>query len=265
MSFIGQDRIKEEMLGFVEQIKKGKNFSFLITAPSGCGKNDFTFRITYMITGDNRKVSYYNIKGEFEFNYNNRIHVFDEIHNLTTPEVLYPIMDSKKYTIFLLTNEKGELKEPLRNRCITFAFVDYTEGEVTQIVKEKLEQDGFYLPDNLCSFIARESNLNPRVAKEDISVRLVNLFRMKGTAYTEQDLKYYLETYLGIVNGLNQDCRKYLEFLRKRNNCSLDLISNAIQLEKEYIKRQIEPLLVKRGLIDITSRGRSISKQYFEL
>jgi len=260
MSFIGQELIVEEMLGFVDRIRKGENYNFLITAPSGYGKNDFTYRICNLITGDMNKVVLYKPKQELEFLTGYRVHIFDEVHKFNTPEQLYPYMDANRFVIFLLTNEKGELLEPLVNRCIHFSFRDYTEKEITLIVKETFESKLVFLPDNLCAVIARESNLNPRVAKKDIGDRLVNLFDLHGLPTTEKELLYYLETYLGIVNGLNSDCRKYLDFLRKRDKCSLDLLSNAIQLEKEYIKRQIEPLLVRRGLIDITSRGRSISK-----
>jgi len=57
---------------------------------------------------------------------------------LKEPEFLYYFLDSGKFTFFLLSNESGNLKEPLINRCIPFIFHPYSQKEINLMVKTRL-------------------------------------------------------------------------------------------------------------------------------
>lgn len=259
MSFFGQSKIVKELLGFVERIKKGENYSFLIIARTGMGKTHMVKAICNMIDPVPNHVRTLVFPCEFNYNPGYRLYVLDEIHRLNTPEVLYPFMDAKRQTFFLMSNLKGELVEPLRRRCITFTFQDYTESEVKEIIREELESKGLRLPDDYYLQIALESNLSPGIAKDNIIPRLINLFGMDGIPKNLSELKEVMKESLGIIDGLNEECRLYLAFLAQRQYSSLDTVSAYLQQPPAYVKYEVEPILIKKGLIQITSRGRTLT------
>jgi len=59
-----------------------------------------------------------------------------------------------------------------------------------------------------------------------------------------------------VEDGLTIECNIYLEFIKKVKRASLDLISSATRLDKSLIKNVIEPILIEKGLVIITGRGR---------
>ena len=260
MGFYGQSKIVEELLGFVERIKKGENYNFLLNAGSGQGKTLLAKTICELIDPNifHTRIYSFPLKAKFSFNTRYRLNILDEVHRTTEPEELYPYMDSGKYVFILLSNLKGKVVEPLRNRCISYTFEEYSESEIQGIVKETIESKGMILPDSFYLQIAIESNLNPRVAKTDLSARLVNLFGLHGIPKNIDELKLVLKDRLGVINGLNEECREYLRFLGSREYSSLDTISAYLQQPSDYVKYDIEPILIRRGLIEITSKGRTL-------
>ena len=161
-------------------------------------------------------------------------------------------MDSGKFTFLFCTNEAGELKEPLQNRCINFYLQDYTFDEMIEIAKSNMSLE---LPESFYRIIADNSNGNPRVC-HNICIRLHTLFNYLGIP-DEDGLKKMIETILQIKDGLNEPCQRYLEFLHSVGTyASIDLISTATKLDKATIKRDVEPTLVYRKLIQISSKGR---------
>jgi Holliday junction resolvasome RuvABC ATP-dependent DNA helicase subunit len=261
MDFVGQKELIEELLGFVEQMRKGKNFNFLFSASSGYGKTDLASRICSLLEPDPKNIAYYQVEEgrTFDFRPFCRIQIIDEAHFFSGPEVLYQYMDSGKYIFFLLTNERVRLKEPLENRCIRFSFKDYSLEEITFIVKRKMSDEKIVLSDELCSIIAKESNLVPRVAIK-LCERLINLFLLHGLPKSTLDVTQLLEKYLGVIDGLDLEHRKYLNYLKSIEFASLDTLCGVLSLDRNYIKLVVEPLLLKRGLITITGKGRTLIK-----
>jgi len=89
--------------------------------------------------------------------------IIDEIHTIKEPEFLYSFLDSKKFTFFLLSNESGNLKEPLMNRCIQFIFHPYSQEEINLMVKTRLNI--FNFPENFIEIIGERCKGNPRIVK----------------------------------------------------------------------------------------------------
>jgi Holliday junction resolvasome RuvABC ATP-dependent DNA helicase subunit len=254
MRFIGQEHIIRELDIILELAQKDINFStnLLFRAPSGYGKTSLALRCATEL----KSWEYILPRSEFfPIDMTKRLHIIDEVHLIKNPEFLYPFMDTRKIHIFILcTNESGELKEPLINRCIQFIFEPYTTENICALVNNIFEGK---LGREFIQEIASNCQSNPRIAIV-ISQRLLNIFTIYGFPRTMDELRNYLRDYLNINDGLNELHERYISFLRRAHRASLDLISYATHLDKATIKRDIEPYLIDRGIISITARGREI-------
>ena len=129
MKFYGQTEIIEELKILSSKVLAGKNYNILIKGISGSGKTTIAkMFLSWVVSYDNGIVILPRGDQDFsEYFKNKRFILIDEIHELSKPEWLYPYLDSGKYTFILITNESGELKEPLVNRCIPIVLKPYTK------------------------------------------------------------------------------------------------------------------------------------------
>lgn len=254
MRIIGQTHITNE-LGFIlpelYETKRGENF--LLRGPSGCGKTHLGLSICKYLSGHNYQIA---LGDKINFNENTWVHFFDEIHLCKEPEILYPYMDRKDYTIILATNEFSELPEALMNRCINFIFSDYTNEELIEIIEEKtyfrFSEDGYL-------FIIDSCARNPRIILKMIK-RLILYEKINGKINSLDELKFVFERYFSIVDGLDVLARNYLQTLEKvGGRASLDTLSSLMHTDKVSIKYLIEPILLYKEKIQITSRGRILT------
>jgi Holliday junction resolvasome RuvABC ATP-dependent DNA helicase subunit len=257
MTFIGQRRILEELSFLLDDIKKGNKHNVLFRAPSGMGKTNLSMRCAREL--DYKKCMYYlPEEGKLVPKFSNYVpyHFIDEAHTLLEQEVIYPLMDNIEYSFFIITNESGGLKEPLRNRCIQLIFEPYTDDESLEIARLYLK---FNLEEELFRIIARISSNNPRQIKI-MSERLTYVFNRRGVP---QSSKEFLDI-LDILNieredGLNQLERTYIDFLRTvGGKASLPTLIGGTGYDKTLILFEIEPKLLYKKLIKISSKGREL-------
>jgi hypothetical protein len=258
MEFIGQESWREEFLGIYNELLKGNNFNIVFRAPSGYGKTFLALR-TLNCLGTKNGVYYFpsadGLSLEPPFRPVKRIHIIDEAHGLKNQETFYPLMDMGTYTFFFLTNESGLLKEPLMNRCIQFIFTPYTEEELTQIAKYSLEK--YHLSDSLLQEIGKRC-IHPRDAK-NICQRLSIIFNSHFVPKTVEELEYILSVIMGIdKDGFSTLEKTYLDFLGTVGTASLDTLSYGTRLDKATIMRDVEPRLIYKNKIKITSKGRTL-------
>jgi Holliday junction resolvasome RuvABC ATP-dependent DNA helicase subunit len=253
--FVGQKKIKKELASLITEVKHGRNYNILLVAPSGYGKTTLAYKILSCFPLDEIEISE---PPSFPFSDNFRYHFLDEVHELRTPEVLYPIMDSREFTIILATNETGELKEPLVNRCVPFIFEPYTNQDMKRIVCSKLPKLHLHLVED----IVRISKGNPRIAVI-LCERLEYIFEVNGYPETNEELKETLIETLNITpDGFSPLERRYMDFLHNAGgHASLDLITNSTRIDKKTILRDVEPILILSGKVEITSKGRSIVEE----
>lgn len=250
-NFIGQEHIIKELIAIIDAIQNGERFNILFRGASGYGKTTLAYKTILRC-----KKSYQlciPIDGLIHLDLEKEIIFIDEIHTLKTPEELYPLLDSKQHTFIFASNESGVLKEPLQNRCINLFLTDYTEDEAKQIVDIYCPE----LEDIYKTKIADIANRNPRVIKS-LCERLRTIFNYYGKSPDMNLFNKTIEETLNIKDGLSFECRAYLHFLKLAKVCSLDLISHAIKIDKATIQRDIEPVLIYKNLISISSRGRKI-------
>ena len=251
---IGQDGLKPELAILMETIKEGTNLNILIRGSSGYGKT-YLAKVIYNYVGENLTCMYL---GEHIYGFNSkcRIQVIDEAHEIKEPERLYPYMDSSDYTFIIMTNEFDDLKEPLTNRCIVFNLLPYSNREIATIIYKTFRNHRQILPNEFCLILATYSRGNPRVAKL-LAKRLSLLFIRIGKPNTLEELEEILLLYFNLKSGgFTEFDKMYIDFLRNNRVAGIDTISRILCMPKKTIQVEIEPFLIKQGLIRITSRGR---------
>lgn len=250
---MGQEKLKTELNYLCDDIEKGNHHNILFRAPSGYGKTILSFVIANNLIWDN---CYYQLPNEYGVyvDATKKLNIIDEVHTLKVPEMIYPDLDSKKTSFILCSNESGILKEPIRNRCIQFIFEPYTEINMKQIIENGLFQ--FNLPNIMITEIASRCKLVPRNAKV-LCERLTYTFSNRGIPKSIEEMKDILENILQIKSGglTNLDLR-YINYMERVGRSSLQNICNSIGADKETVMTEIEPFLLYKNLIRITSRGR---------
>jgi Holliday junction resolvasome RuvABC ATP-dependent DNA helicase subunit len=266
-NFFGQKEIIAEVKVLIHFMEQGENFNILLRGSSGYGKTTLARIIAEAVARKSKK----NIITEYipdqtgfipfdDYNLQqSRVHIIDEVHQIRTPEMFYPAMDSGNNVFLFMTNSSGLLPEPLQNRCISLIFDDYTNEEIGLIVTDYVINElKITLTQDLIMEIVRNSNGNPRVSKM-ISLRLRNYFITHKYPDTVEELKEILFNFLGIKDGLNKVHRGYLKLLESNDSMSLNLICGLLNVDKGTILYEIEPVLMKRGLISITNKGRQLN------
>ena len=65
---------------------------------------------------------------------------------------------------------------------------------------------------------------------------------------------------IGVYNlGYTNEDIRYLEILRDRGTISLRNLSRILQIDTNTIVREIEPFLIERNHVEITSKGRRLT------
>lgn len=262
MQFVGQFRIKRELEILIADINLGHNHNILFRAPSGYGKTRLALICLKLLENYGTGMYYLPSPDGLNlvpnFSRTRKIHIIDEAHKLKSQENLYPLMDCGEFTFFILTNESGELKEPLSNRCIQFIFDPYTLDDLTYMTACQLRE--FNFPEALTNEIGKKC-IHPREVKI-MCERLVPIFRAYKIPRTVEEMNEIISEFLRIdLDGLDESERNYLSFLRRiGGRASLDTLTNGTRIDKATILRDVEPKLIYLDKIRITSKGRVINE-----
>jgi Holliday junction DNA helicase RuvB len=272
--YIGQTNAKETIKSYIEGTKqRNKLFPhFLINGNAGCGKttlvriiaNELRVGITELVG-----------KGIFDLeqlvehflNANGGIVFIDEIHALPREfvEPLYSIMEDFTYEgqaiepfVFAgATTEIGEIikdRRPFYDRFkIKIELDDYTIWDIRKIIKNYqvnlFPQDKLEVNDY--TRIARNSRMTPR--------RGINL--LESTIYLNGDVSKALRNNKIIANGFTYKDLQALKYIASSTSgVGLESVALYLDTSKENYTYDIEPYLLKNGLISRTSKGRKITE-----
>lgn len=255
MEFIGQLFIMRQLdfmlRGLYENPQKG--CSLLLRGPSGYGKTTLALKICKYLAGNQFEIY---LADWTKFRFNKRVIFIDEVHRVKEFEKLYHLMDEKSHVFVFATNHDSNLPEAFRNRCYEFILEDYCDDDLLLIARDTAE---FYANDDAFMEIIDAGNRNPRIIKS-LCDRLNTYFQI-NSAIDSRTINYkeLLSTIFSIQDGLDNLCRSYLRVLNEAGGtASILLLKSLLHVDESTLKESIEPILIRKGLIKITSKGRTL-------
>jgi len=209
----------------------------------------------------------------------------DEIHRLnkSIEEVLYPAMESgvldiiigkgpsartiqlelPPFTLLAATTRVAMISSPLRSRFSggVFRLEFYTDEEIEEIIRRSAKILGVKLKDGAEKEIARRSRFTPRTANYFLK-RARDFAQVEGRDLDHETVNLSLKL-LGIdEKGLAPSDRRLLEVIADKFNggpVGLGTLAAALSEEEATIEEFNEPYLLQLGLIERTTRGRTLT------
>ena len=263
---IGLNNIKYEL----NQLKDIPHI--LLYGPRGCGKSTIAKYIAqiknkklHFVTGNTlKKQDLLNLLINVE---ENDIICIDEIHRMTAAveEILYNPMEnfqlpikgtSGQFQVFTLpkfsligtTTKPSSINKPLISRFqISLQIPHYSLRELTRIIISNYEDISVRNALNIA--------INTIVPREAINLayRIVSLCKND----LNKEINKILE-FIGYKYGLSKSERFYLKIVYNVGKIGLSNLASALQLDEDEV-RYIEEKLIRKGYIQISSRGRCLS------
>ena len=214
----------------------------------------------------------------------------DEIHRLPTAveEYLYTAMEDfrvdivhgegtnartlnlwlKPFTLIGATTRAGLLSAPLRDRFQIREHLDfYTVDELQQIVRRNAKILDVPIDDDSCIEISRRSRGTPRVANNRLRwVRDYATSRADGKITPEVTAAALKMEGIDSL-GLGQQDRNYLETIMDifgGGPAGVEAIAHTINTAPDTLSDEVEPFLLRTGLVVRTSRGRIVTEKAFQ-
>jgi Holliday junction DNA helicase RuvB len=214
----------------------------------------------------------------------------DEIHRLNkmVEEVLYPAMESgvldiiigkgpsartiqlelPAFTLIAATTRIALLSAPLRSRFSggTFRLEFYTHDEIKKILARSAVILGVELTDDALDEIAKRARFTPRTANYFLK-RCRDYAQVHKMPLSKDAVKKALALLEIDELGLSASDRRILEIVINKFDggpVGLKTIAAATSEEEATIEEVIEPYLIQLGLLDRTTRGRTVTKKGYE-
>ena len=295
--FIGQDRIKENLLIYIEAAKKrGEPLDhILFSGPPGLGKTTLSQIIANEINTAIKTTSGpildkpVDLAGILSNLQHGDILFIDEIHrmNTTVEEYLYSAMEDfsidiiidqgpkarsvkinlPKFTLIGSTTREGLLTAPLRSRFgVLEKLVFYPWTDLYRIVNNSARILSIQINEKSAEIIAKRSRGTPRITNRFLR-RIRDVAQVRGNdIITEEVARMGLEM-LGVdENGLGDMDRKILETVIRYGGgpVGLKTIAVSVSEEEDTIEEVYESFLIQGGYLDKTPRGRVATKLAYE-
>ena len=207
----------------------------------------------------------------------------DEIHRLppAVEEYLYPAMEDHRvdivmgeginartvslplepFTVIGATTRSGMLTAPLRDRFVNQERMDYYEpDELREILRRNARKLGTEIDEEATTQIATRSRGTPRKANN-----LLRWARDFAQVHSESgvitaDLTRRALTMREVdARGLEDQDRRYLRVLIEHfagGPAGLQTLSHSLSIPPDTLEDEVEPYLLRQGLIQRTPRGR---------
>lgn len=295
--FIGQNRIKENLLIYIEAAKKrGEPLDhILFSGPPGLGKTTLSQIIANEVNTTIKTTSGpildkpVDLAGILSNLQQGDILFIDEIHrlNTTVEEYLYSAMEDfsidiiidqgpkarsvkiklPKFTLVGSTTREGLLTAPLRSRFGVLEKLEfYPWTDLYKIACNSARILSVQIDEKGAEIIAKRSRGTPRIANRFLR-RIRDVAQVRGNdVINEEVAKIGLEM-LGVdENGLGDMDRKILEIVIRYSGGPVGLKTIAVSVgeEEDTIEEVYESFLIQKGYLDKTPRGRVATKLAYE-
>lgn len=262
--YIGQDSIKKILRITIKAAKIENRTlpSMLITGEFGLGKTTLAKLILKEYRGDNRVTIEDANKVELLHLPTSGTIIIDEIHNLSREimDSLNIILDEGNLSIIGCTTDSGELSAPFRSRFNIYHLESYSVEDLIQIVTYYYQKKPSIVlnPEQVVQ-IALRSRFNPRQAIQNLNI-IFDLMAVNEMFELTDEIMNEAFDLMGLDNGgLRPIDRKYLNVLRYDTPVGIQYIAAMIGSDSKTIMAEIEPYLMRRGLIERTSKGRKLA------
>ena len=209
----------------------------------------------------------------------------DEIHRMppAVEEFIYPVMEDfrvditlgeglnartinmqlEPFTVIGATTRSGMLTAPLRDRFVNRLHLSfYEEDDLAEIIRRNARKLKADIDDTASFELARRSRGTPRIANNLLSwVRDFATVKAKGKITLEVAGRA-LEMQEVDLLGLDQQDREYLLTLFKRfagGPTGIQAIAHSMNIPVDTLEDEVEPFLLRLGLLQRTPRGRMIT------
>ncbi|QDT33496.1 Holliday junction branch migration DNA helicase RuvB [Thalassoglobus polymorphus] len=215
----------------------------------------------------------------------------DEIHRLrpAVEEFLYPAMEDfridialgeglnartinmqlKPFTVIGATTRAGMLTAPMRDRFVYREHLDFYEpDDLVEIVKRNAVKLKTSLTEEAAGEVARRSQGTPRKAN-NILLRTRDFATLRDpNGQITTAIAHHAMEMLEIDSlGLERQDRRYLETVVsvfQGGPAGLSAIAHSMSIPTDTLEDDIEPFLLRSGLIQRTPRGRIVTDRGYE-
>jgi Holliday junction DNA helicase RuvB len=214
----------------------------------------------------------------------------DEIHRLNkmVEEILYPAMESgvldiiigkgpsartiqlelPPFTLIAATTRIALLSSPLRSRFSggVFRLEFYTHEEIKKIIARSADILGVELDTEAVEEIAMRARFTPRTANYFLK-RCRDYAQVHKIPLSKDSVQKALALLEIDELGLSASDRRIIEIIISKFNggpVGVKTIAAATSEEEATIEEVIEPYLIQLGLLERTTRGRTVTKRGYE-
>lgn len=291
-TYVGQQRIKENLLVFVEAARRRKEAldHILLCGPPGLGKTTLAYIVAAELGVQLHTTSGPSMERKGDLagvltNLGERDVLFiDEVHrlNAAVEENLYPAMEDfefdivigdgpharsmklplPRFTLVGATTRTGLLTSPLRDRFGMVLRLDFYEPEeLRTIVLRSAGILSLEIEERAAAEIAQRSRGTPRIANRLLR-RLRDFALVKGDGRVDLDIaRFALERLEVDEAGFDKMDRRYLLTIIDKfggGPVGLDTLSAALGEARDTIEDVYEPYLIQLGFVARTPRGRVV-------
>jgi Holliday junction DNA helicase RuvB len=269
--FVGQEKLKERLEFHIDAAIDRNDMlaHLLLVGPPGTGKTSLARLVAKKLQVEIRSyvmpIKMKVLQKAIE-NYTGTLFL-DEIHRMSRKdqECLLPVLEdgfwqldngsrqaiNGRLTVIGATTEPEKIISPLHDRFIIRPrFEEYTNAEMALIVKKMADKLGMPISQHECDVFGKASAGVPRQART-----IVMAARDLKANNPEEVLRICSITH----DGLTEHHIAYLVALHELGMLAgVDLLVNQLRLPKEIILAT-EALLVKKRMIEYTSKGRQLN------
>lgn len=257
--FVGQEKAKEILRIIVDSANKEKRLipNILLTGAYGHGKTTLA-KLIAKRHKKKLKIIDGSIAGSVIKPDPGKIYIVDEAHNIPAKitDSFNIMIDAGELRIVACTTNPGALPAPFRSRFRTIYLTEYQPLDIAKIIQRATNRLEVKIDKTAVDMIANRSKCNPRAA-----LTILDFVREIGSLNSNPEITIIVVldalNKLGINEiGLTILDRKYLELLRTDRPVGLQYISSVLSVDSETIQEEIEPYLIRLGIIERTARGR---------